>query len=102
MPLKFGKNMLGKSGDCQICIPDDRISWNHCCFEVDDDGGCTIQDLNSTNKTMLGSLEKLTELIPNTNYQLRHGDTIVVGPEVVCVFLCPISKNGSLNLVCIW
>jgi hypothetical protein len=46
---------------------------------------------------MLGSLEKLTELIPNKIYQLRHGDTIVVGPDIVCVFLCPVSKNGSIN-----
>ena len=96
MELKIGKNILGKNADCTIHIPDERISWQHCCFEVDD-GSCTIQDLDSTNKTMLGSLEKLTELSPNISYQLNHGDTIVVGSDIVCVFLCPISKNGSIN-----
>ena len=87
-----GRSILGKGDSCEIQVPDPGVSWKHCCFEVSEDFECTIQDLDSTNRTMLGSLEQPTELDPAITYVLHHGDTIVVGANVVCVFL---SKSES-------
>ncbi len=96
--LMSGHNLIGKGDECDIHVPDARVSKHHCVIEVEVDR-CTIKDMNSTNKTMLGSLEEPMALIPRVLYPLNHGDTIVLGPDVVCVFLCPVlgGKGQSLN-----
>jgi pSer/pThr/pTyr-binding forkhead associated (FHA) protein len=92
--LNSGHSLIGKGDDCDICVPDARVSKHHCVLEIEEDH-CTVKDMNSTNKTMLGSLEEPMALIPGVSYPLNHGDTIVVGPDVVCVFLCPALGRGT-------
>jgi pSer/pThr/pTyr-binding forkhead associated (FHA) protein len=92
--LMSGHNLIGKGDDCDIYVPDARVSKHHCIIEVGE-FDAKIKDLNSTNKTMLGSLEEPMALIPAVSYPLNHGDTVVVGPDVVCVFLCPVLVKGT-------
>jgi pSer/pThr/pTyr-binding forkhead associated (FHA) protein len=98
--LISGQNIIGKGSDCDIYVPDARVSKQHCILDVEEER-CTIKDMNSTNKTMLGSLEEPMALSPGVSYPLKHGDTIVVGPDVVCVFLCPLLSKGTASVTTI-
>jgi pSer/pThr/pTyr-binding forkhead associated (FHA) protein len=95
--LISGNNLIGKGDDCDLYVPDERVSKHHCVLEVLEDR-CTIKDLHSTNRTMLGSLAEPMTLIPGVTYPLNHGDTIVVGPDVVCVFLCPVLRSNGTTI----
>lgn len=65
--LQYGQNVVGKSADCGVHLDLPSLSQQHAIIRVDDDGSVSIEDLKSTNKTMLGSLEEPLELVRTTS-----------------------------------
>jgi hypothetical protein len=56
--------------------------------------GVVVEDMGSTNKSMLGSLEEPVELKPGQKYPMEHGDVVVFG-DVACVFLWRPPPSGT-------
>ena len=83
--LQDGANEVGRSLTCQVSLDGDGISKVHAVITVDG-MGVFVEDMASTNKSMLGSLEEPVELVPGSKYPMEHGDVVVFG-DVACVFL---------------
>ncbi|MEO7735772.1 MAG: FHA domain-containing protein [Kofleriaceae bacterium] len=64
---------MGRGADCEVRIPDDRVSTRHCRL-VAQDGGWTIEDLKSTNRTFVNG-----ELVGERPRWLAPGDTVRLG-----------------------
>ncbi len=73
--------VLGRQKDCEIVIDDPLLSRRHCLITADARGDFFLEDLNSTNATMLNSrrVKKKT--------RLQYGDRIVVGNTVLRFYL---------------
>jgi pSer/pThr/pTyr-binding forkhead associated (FHA) protein len=73
--------VLGRQKDCEFVIDDPLLSRHHCLIAVDKNGDFFIEDLNSTNATMLNSrqLKKKT--------RLTYGDRIVLGNTILRFYL---------------
>lgn len=65
------KITIGRSSDCTICLNATTISSHHAVINIASNG-CTITDLNSTNKTYVNG----TPLKPETPVRLKHQDLI--------------------------
>lgn len=75
VPLREGRNVIGRGSTADIRITDNGISREHA--EIDTHGVlATVTDLQSTNGTMLNGKRV-------TRAGLRHGDVIRVGRSVL-------------------
>jgi pSer/pThr/pTyr-binding forkhead associated (FHA) protein len=72
-----GSVVLGRQKDCEFVINDPLLSRRHCLITVDARGDFYLEDLNSTNATMLNS-RKLKKRM-----RLRNGDRIAMGNTVL-------------------
>lgn len=65
----FGAMLLGRSKECDICIPASHLSRKHAKFIVSDAGGLTVEDLGSSNGTFINGarIERIS---------LHHGDEV--------------------------
>jgi len=92
LPLRLGKNVVGRASDCDVCLGGAGISKRHALIvvaaEKADGKNLTteVEDLGSTNKSFLGSLEEPVELTPGRRYPMEHGEVVVFG-DVACVLL---------------
>jgi pSer/pThr/pTyr-binding forkhead associated (FHA) protein len=79
--MQRGSVVLGRQKDCEFVIDDPLLSRRHCLITVDARSDFYLEDLNSTNATMLNSrtLKKRT--------RLKHGDRIVLGNTVLRFYL---------------
>ena len=93
--LKDGANEVGRALTCQVSLDGDGISKVHAIVTVDENG-VFVEDMGSTNKSMLGSLEEPVELQPGHKYPMEHGDVVVFG-DVACVFLWLPPANTTQN-----
>ncbi len=75
------RSVLGRQKECEFVIEDPLLSRQHCLFTIDEKGDFYIEDLNSTNETMLNSrpLRKKS--------QLTYGDRIVAGNTILRFYL---------------
>ncbi len=64
---------IGRGAECEVRIADDRVSMRHCKL-VAQDGGWTIEDLKSTNRTFVNG-----ELVGDRPRWLAPGDTVRLG-----------------------
>ncbi|EKX45778.1 hypothetical protein GUITHDRAFT_138646 [Guillardia theta CCMP2712] len=100
--LRLGNNVVGRASDCDVCLEGSGISKRHASIVVSaertDSKTFTVQieDLGSTNKSFLGSLEEPVELTPGRRYPMEHGEVVVFG-DVACVLL---SRNKSQPSSC--
>jgi hypothetical protein len=69
--LEGDRVVVGRLSDCQICLPDQNVSRQHAAF-VAEGAGWAIEDLGSTNGTMLNGE-------PVRHARLRDGDVIGIG-----------------------
>lgn len=61
--LVNGRLMLGRAADCDVVLDDDGVSRRHALFVVGADGRVTLEDLGSTNGSLVdGELQTVTEL----------------------------------------
>lgn len=72
MPLRMGATTLGRQGD--VVIEDPRVSRQHCRVTLAD-GAVTVEDLGSTNGTMIAG----QRLAPNTPTPLPAGGVVSLG-----------------------
>ena len=73
--------VLGRQKDCEFAIDDPLLSRRHCLVTVDGKGDFFIEDLNSTNATLLNSRKV------KKRSRLQYGDRIVVGNTILRFFL---------------
>lgn len=71
LTFPLGRVIVGRSPDNEVYIKSKFVSRHHAQL-VSDDGGCVIEDLNSTNGVFLG--EKQIK-----KYRLRDGDIVSLG-----------------------
>ena len=69
--LSPGVTVVGRGPDCDVRIPLPLVSRKHCQI-VQNDDGLTVQDLGSTNGTMLNDS-------PVVESELHPGDTLKIG-----------------------
>jgi ABC transport system ATP-binding/permease protein len=72
--LRPGENIIGRSTDCTICLPENEISRQHASLKVDADG-CWVTDLGSHNGTKLEGVR----LDPNTAVEVKPEQVITIG-----------------------
>ena len=72
--------LIGRHSRCDIFINDNQksISRKHAKLNIYPDGRCSIEDLNSTNKTFINS----NALVPNSPYFLKKGEKVVLAGKI--------------------
>src|SRR6516162_11111610 len=71
--LAAGETIVGRSRDCDLCIPSSDISRRHCLIALAN-GQVTVEDLSSANGTFLNGVR-----ITGTR-QVRSDDQLRIGP----------------------
>lgn len=72
LPLRTGETIAGRDEGCGVRLDEPSVSRRHARFLVQDDS-VTVEDLNSTNGTLVNGKRKPGAV------QLRAGDTIKIG-----------------------
>lgn len=67
------RNVVGRDATCEVSIPSDRVSRRHCQLEPGPGGGYVLEDLGSSNGTLVNQ-----ERIPAKRL-LRGGEYIQTG-----------------------
>ena len=70
--LGEGEYVIGRRSDCQIFVPDMRVSRQHARLWKDGDGGWTLEDLGSNNGTYINGV-RVQQSAP-----LKHEDEITI------------------------
>lgn len=78
--LSAGTATIGRAADCELQIPDDRISTRHCRLTERDDAW-QLEDLKSTNRTFVNG-----EPLDGQPRRLRHGDIVRLGARDARLF----------------
>lgn len=73
-PLSKGGVTIGRSTDNDIVLDDDMVSRHHCCILRDTDN-YRIQDLGSTNKSIINGIEVKDKVLVIGD-QIQIGDTV--------------------------
>ena len=73
--------MLGRQKDCEFAINDKLLSRRHSLITADARGDFFIEDLNSTNGTLLNSRKV------QKKSRLQYGDRIVLGTTILRFYL---------------
>jgi diguanylate cyclase (GGDEF)-like protein len=79
-PLKNGINVIGRSAEADIQIPDNSASRKHALITFDDNNNTiTLEDLDSTNGTFINGKQVEVSLV------LSHQDQIRIGQHLLTV-----------------
>jgi len=70
--LTAGETIVGRSRDCDLCIPSSDISRRHCLIALTN-GQVTVEDLSSANGTFLNGVRITGVRKISTNDELRIG-----------------------------
>lgn len=73
-PIKSEQILIGRAPECNIQLPDDYVSRNHCQL-MPDNNGVFLSDLKSTNGTFINGK-------PVSSQLLRDGDQIKIGCSI--------------------
>lgn len=79
-PLAQDEFTIGRSEDCNLCIPDPTISGKHCTLDRQEGGSYEIRDHNSTNGSRVNGMRVQAQ-------KLAHGDILQLG-GVELLFEC--------------
>ena len=82
--------MLGRGAECNVHLPDPRLSMHHAVIKQNEEGHFVIQALN-------GELEADGALIPGT--ELSYGTRLMVGPYELKMEPAPPDVNLAISLV---
>ena len=75
-PLRRGENVIGRGGDCDVCVRHKSVSRHHARIRVRDNGA-TIADCGSRNGTFVNGTHVEDEI------ELHNGDEIRLGSETL-------------------
>ena len=81
--------MLGRGAECNVHLPDPRLSMHHAVIKQNEEGQFVVQALN-------GELEIDGALIPGT--ELSYGTRLMVGPYELKVEPAPPDVNLAISL----
>ena len=86
-PVAKPRTLLGRARACDLRIPVASVSRKHCEIRVNDDGEISVEDLASSNGTLLNRhrIEKAT---------MHAGDELMIGPVVFTLLV-----NGQPNQI---
>ncbi len=73
--------VLGRQKDCEFVVDDPLLSRRHCLITAEASGDFYLEDLNSTNGTILNS-RKVQKRV-----RLQDGDRIVLGNTILRFYL---------------
>ncbi len=77
--LVNGRLMLGRAPDCDVVLDDDGVSRRHALFVVDSDGKVTLEDLGSTNGSLVNG-------VAQTVVELHGGERLSFGSDTLFKF----------------
>jgi DNA-binding winged helix-turn-helix (wHTH) protein len=77
MPLARGDNLIGRDASCAVWIDESGVSRRHARIRVPADGDATVEDLDSTNGTLLRG-QPVTGAL-----SLHDGDTVQLGSAML-------------------
>lgn len=95
-PLQIGRNTIGQSVDCDICLPEGTVSSNHAVIVtrlVKDGMIAAITDAQSTNGTKING-----EAIGFTPEECHDGDVITIGNHYELLLILIDSAKRGLSL----
>ena len=75
--LDEGRVVLGRAEDCELVVPDPRVSRRHAAVEPRPDGRASLVDLGSGNGTFVDGHRVQTAVLEG-HEQIQVGDTILV------------------------
>lgn len=86
-PLKLGKNMMGKSFNCDVCLAEKTVSELHAKLVIQqmknpDKVIASLRDEGSTNGTMVNGLN-----IGFDNVEIKNGDILTIGDNYQLLFI---------------
>jgi diguanylate cyclase (GGDEF)-like protein len=84
---------IGRSEDCDLCLRDHGVSWRHAKVYLRGSNTYILEDLDSTNGTLVNGLDI------NGSYTLNEGDKIFTGETVIRFSLADEMDLGFLNQV---
>ena len=76
--------VIGRDRGCQLRLGSPKVSKLHAAIERRDKGGIVLQDLGSTNGTLVNG-----RLLRSKESQLNEGDRIQIGPIIVTICVGP-------------
>ncbi len=74
-------SIIGRHRGCDIIIRDPRISKRHCAISIGEDGKFFIEDLGSTNRTVVN------RKVVKKKRQMFYGDRVVLGDTILRFYL---------------
>jgi pSer/pThr/pTyr-binding forkhead associated (FHA) protein len=87
--------IIGRSGDCEITVPDQAVSGRHCAI-VREENRYWLRDLESTNGTRLnGGLVKESRLKPGDIIMVGSAELVFDGDDVAVDESVPKTKPRS-------
>ncbi len=87
--LSGPKHTVGRTENCDICIPNSAVSSRHCALTRQEDGDYLLTDLDSTNGTVVNG-KKVDEV------KLQHSDIVRIG-SIEIIYESPVkSEKKSL------
>jgi len=69
--------VLGRGDDCDLTVPDPKVSRRHAAVEPLPDGRASLVDLGSGNGTFVNGRQVTSEVLDG-NEQIQVGDTVIV------------------------
>src|SRR5579862_3585876 len=93
-PLDGEITVLGRHGDCGICLTAKAVSRQHAQI-VKADGGFQVEDLRSSNGTYLNG----NRLTAHNRVTVTDRDAIVVGPYTFGLRALPTPASTEENLI---
>lgn len=71
------KLTIGKNPSCDVIIDNPRVSRQHACLTISDDGRVSVKDLNSTNGTYVNGNRIATDTVLSGTDELKVADSVV-------------------------
>ncbi len=110
VPISHWENVIGRAGNCDICVPDLALSRNHGILMRDTKGQWAYRDLGSKNGTYLNDIKvgggragrkakSKSNVEMSNEVKIEYGDVIRVGMTEMTLF--PISleeKNNNIAM----
>ena len=91
--LRMGVNHVGRSRDCEICLPHTTVSSQHAELALSHDG-VYLRDLNSTNGTFLNG-EPVAESWLQPGHEIRFGDVELAVESTDALIAIPDLQQGE-------
>ena len=91
--LRMGVNRVGRSRDCEICLPHTTVSSHHAELALTNDG-VYLRDTNSTNGTFLNG-QPVAETWLAPGHEIKFGDVELTVESTDAVIAIPEYERGE-------